>query len=295
MESKTILITGGDGFCGQHAAVYFRKQGYRVIATSRKTKNANTYQIDLLNKWEVNEMMKLIQPDFILHLAGQNDVKISWKEPLLTFETNAMITVYLLEAVKTYCPNAKAVIVTSILEESINPYGFSKKIQHEVSKKWSDYFHLNVVIAKPVNLIGPGFSKGVCAKFARKIVFAESTDGICNLRISNLNAKRDFLDVRDAIAAYELLLLKGESGKTYDVGTGKLNTLLEIVNAFMQLTPATLVYIDEHQPIKETACMANPLPLKSLGWKPRYTLIESLSDCLDFFRKLQKAGEDIGG
>lgn len=295
MESKTILITGGDGFTGKHASEYFKKQGYHIIATSRKYENPNTYKIDLLNKYEVETMIKLIQPDYMLHLAGQNDVKASWDEPLLTFETNVLITLNLLEAIRKHCPNAKVLVVGSILEEFINPYGLSKNIQNVISKKWAEFFQLDVVVAKPVNLIGPGFSKGVCAKFARKIVSSEATKSLCQLHISNLETKRDFLDVRDAVKAYELLLRKGENGKTYDVGTGSWKSLFEIVNTFKQLTPITLVYIDENQPVKESKFLANPLPLKSLGWKPQYSLIESLQDCLNFFRKLQKAGEDMGG
>jgi len=295
VESKTILITGGDGFTGKHAFEHFKNQGYRIFATSRTHENLNTYKIDLLKKRDVETMIKRIQPDYVLHLAGQNDVKASWDDPLYTFEANVLITLNLLEAIRKHCPNAKVLVVGSILEEFINPYGLSKKIQNVISKKWAEFFQLDVVVAKPVNLIGPGFSKGVCAKFARKIASSEAANSICQLHISNLETKRDFLDVRDAVRAYDLLLQKGENGKTYDVGTGNWKSLLEIVNAFKQLTPITLVYVDENQPVKESKFLANPLPLKLLGWKPQYSLIESLQDCLDFFRKLQKAGEDMGG
>lgn len=295
MEVKTILITGGDGFTGQHASDYFAKKGYDVYTTSRKYETKKIYKIDLLNKREVFEMIKQIQPDYVLHLAGQNDVQTSWAEPLLTFETNAMITLYLLEAVRTYCPNAKVLVVGSILEESSHPYGFSKWIQHVIAKKWAEFFQLNVVMANPVNLIGPGFSNGVCAKFAKKIVMAELTSNSCQFNISNLKIKRDFLDVRDAVRGYELLLQKGENGKAYDVGTGKLITLADIVQAYKNLTTITIALVNENKPLQETKLFANPLPLQSLGWQQKYTLTNSLRDCLHFFRKIKLDGEGTVG
>lgn len=295
MEVKTILITGGDGFTGQHASAYFAKKGYDVYTTSRKYENKKIYKINLLNKREVFEMIKQIQPDYVLHLAGQNDVQTSWAEPLLTFETNAVITLYLLEAVRTYCSDAKVLVVGSILEESIHPYGFSKWLQHVIAKKWAEFFKLNVVMANPVNLIGPGFSNGVCAKFAKKIVMAELTSNSCQFNISNLKIKRDFLDVRDAVRGYEQLLLKGKNGEKYDVGTGQWKTLADIVLAYKKLTTITIEFVNENKPIQESKLLANPLPLQSMGWKPHYTLTESLADCLHFYRKLKNAGEDIVG
>lgn len=298
--TKKILITGGDGFTGRHAVNFFQKKGYNVYSTSRKIANEKKLKINLLEKQQVDKMLKHLQPDYLLHLAGQNDVHTSWVEPLDTFEMNVVVTLYLLEAVRRFSPETKMLIIGSVLEENLNasisyhPYGLSKSLQLVLAKKWADYYKLKIVMAKPVNLIGPGVSNGVCAAFAKQIACMETTNKPIKLTISNLHAKRDFLDVRDAICAYEILLRKGKSGKTYDVGTGKMRTLIEIVNIYNQISNISVEYNIEKKPMKETKLSVNPLPIMSLGWKPTYTLTQSLTDCLHFYRTFIRGVDNIG-
>lgn len=268
------------------------------MTTSRKTENDHTIKINLMDQEKVFKMLQRVKPDYILHLSGQNDVQKSWLDPLSTLHANVFVTVNLLEAVRQFHPEAKAVVVGSVLEEDgmsaspMHPYGLSKQLQAMVAKRWADYYALRIVIAKPVNLIGPGFSNGVCAKFAKRIVHMEERNEPGQLTISSREIERDFLDVRDAVSAYELLLSAGENGKTYDVGTGKWRTLLEIADTYRQLAKVPVKLAVRNNQAEEPKPCINPVPIRSLGWRPQYSLTESLTDCINFYRKI--GGDNVG-
>lgn len=298
METNTILITGGDGFTGQHASKYFKKQGYNVITTSRKTENNDTFKINLIDQEKVFEMIKQVKPDYILHLSGQNDVRKSWREPYTTFEANVFVTLNIIEAVRQFHPRAKVVVVGSILEEDVtnasssNPYGLSKALQTIIVKRWADYYGLQIVIAKPVNLIGPGFSNGVCATFAKQIARMEKRNESGQLTISSRDIKKDFLDVRDAVQAYDILLHAGKKGETYEIGTSQFHSLVEIAKIYQQLSTVTVDLEIKNKSIKETTISIDHTPMMILGWCPRYTLLESLTDSLNFYRR--GGGDNVG-
>lgn len=296
MKTNTILITGGDGFTGQHASKYFKSQGYNVITTTKKNKNKDTFKINLNEREKVSDMIEKLKPQSILHLAGQNDVQKSWSDPLETLEANVVGTMNIIEAVRKVNPQAKMVIVGSILENySSHPYGLSKALQALIATKWVDFYNLNITIAKPVNLIGPGFSNGVCAMFAKKIACLEAKNKTGKLIILNQKIKRDFLDVRDAIRSYETLLLKGERGETYDIGSGRMVSIMDIATIYKQLSDYSFEIEVKNEPAQLNVPEVNPNPLRSLGWHPLYALHQSLSDCLNFYRKNTTCGGDETG
>lgn len=298
MDTKTILITGGDGFTGQHASEHFKKQDYNVIATSRKKSSNDTIKINLLEENHVFNMIKQLKPQYILHLAGQNDVQSSWKDPYATLEANVLMTLNILEAVRQFQSKAKVIVVGSTLEENLinpshsHPYSLSKALQVIVSQRWADYFGLHIVIAKPVNLIGPGFSKGVCATFAKQVAKMEKQYESGRLTILNRSIKRDFLDVRDAVQAYDILFHEGKKGETYEIGTGQLRSLVKIAKIYQQLATVTVELDIKNNFINETIYSIDNTSIRALNWCPRYTLCQSLTDCLKFYRRC--GGDQVG-
>ncbi len=294
--SPQLLITGANGFTGQHACKHFTDLGYDIIATTRnKTligdKNVKIVQCELTNKNEVNVLIKKVKPDFLLHLAGQNHTANSWRDPISTLEANMLSTAYLIDAIRQEQPYCKMLIVGSALQFDptnfstlLHPYSLSKTLQVQVAQAWQTLYKLNIVVAKPSNLIGPGPSNGVISIFASNIAEMEKKRLEDVLTVNNLNTRRDFLDVRDAVCAYEIILNKGESGEVYEVNSGKSHSLGEIIQKYKKLTTVDFkvksLSNDEDEQFKEV----DPLKLLQLDWRSKFSIDTSLKDTLSYFR-----------
>ena len=94
----------------------------------------------------------------------------------------------------------------------------------------------NIIIAKPSNLIGPGASNGICSILAKKMIDIESGRSKAVIEVNSLKDSRDFLDVRDAVKAYHVLLRDGINGKQYNIGSGVKRSLLEVLEQYKELT-----------------------------------------------------------
>jgi GDP-4-dehydro-6-deoxy-D-mannose reductase len=295
MSKPKILITGANGFTGKHASQYFVQKGMDVTAVVRTRQDEEqakwrTVECDLLVQSQVDDIIEHERPDYILHLAGRSDVASSWLHPLLFFKINVLATLFLLEAVRRYCPDARTVVVGSIIEWDItahasHPYGVIKAMQVLGAKAWEELFKLNIYIAKPSNLIGPGLSKGICSFIAKQIVSSENKgQRNCEISIHNLLAERDFLDVRDAIRAYEIILEKGKSKKEYQIASGVSRSITEIVDTFHALTPVGITVCPTISQAEQRIYI-NTQEINELGWTPTYSLETSLYDILQFFHK----------
>jgi len=290
-----VLITGASGFTGQHACRYFLKAGYEVIAVTRsdfnKPPGTLVVKCDLTKREAVRNLIKQARPQFILHLAGQNHVGRSWNDPISTLEANVNSTLHLIEAIRLEKPDCKTVIVGSALQFDpsnpstlTHPYSFSKTLQILAAHAWEKLYNLHIVIAKPNNLIGPGHSNGVCSIFANKIVEMERNRGEAILEVNNLGAQRDFIDVRDAVSAYEILLAKGKSGETYNISSGHSYSLEDIITIFQSLTTVNFT-IKSNENNNEEKVDTPPYKALNLGWKPTIPIQSSLEDILNFYRQ----------
>jgi GDP-4-dehydro-6-deoxy-D-mannose reductase len=268
-----------------------------VIGLVRKKANERCYfqieECDLTRSVDVKRVITKIKPDFVLHLAGKNNVLHSWQDPAGYINSNVMGTVYLLENLRIINPIARVVIAGSALEFNPDtnfynqPYGISKNFQTAVSGIWQQLFNLQVIIAKPSNLIGPGPSSGVCSLFAQRIAKMEEGKEKEALHIANLTEKRDFLDVRDAVEAYRVLLKKGKPGEIYELGTGTFRSLDEVAKVFKTLSNVNFDVVSQIPP---EGNHTNSIPYQytslnkiyELGLKPKYSFQDSLSDILNY-------------
>jgi GDP-4-dehydro-6-deoxy-D-mannose reductase len=298
-KKPKLMITGASGFTGQHACSHFLNAGFDVTAVIRKThfiqNQLKIEYCDLTNKEEVNVLVKKVNPQYILHLAGQNHVGESWIDPVSALETNAMSTAYLIDALRQAQPSCKIIVAGSALQfnpanlsELTHPYSLSKTLQTLIAQSWGVLYKMPIVVAKPSNLIGPGISNGVCSIFSQKIAAMEKNMAERVLEVNNLNARRDFIDVRDAVSAYETLLMNGEPGKTYNISSGKTRSLGEILHVLKSI--ATVEF--EVRSISNQ-CIERPVDTQSaelmkLGWKPAFSLESSLKDILDYYRRIKK-------
>jgi GDP-4-dehydro-6-deoxy-D-mannose reductase len=293
---ENLLITGATGFTGIHAYNHFIKQGFKVTAVGRKPidlpKKVHVEYCELTNKNDVKRLIQKIKPQYVLHLAGQNHVGKSWDDPISSLETNSLATAYLLDALRKEVPSCKSLIVGSALQFDLkelstlpHPYSLSKTLQVLIAQSWASLYNMHVVIAKPSNLIGPGASNGVCSIFAQNIVKMEEKKIEKVLKVNNLYDRRDFLDVRDAVRAYEILLTKGKSGEIYDVTSGKSQSLGEVTQTFKALTNIDFKVKSHLTEKVEQFVEMKPLELINLGWEQEFSFSSSLQDILNFYRQ----------
>jgi GDP-4-dehydro-6-deoxy-D-mannose reductase len=296
-QPHKLLITGASGFTGQHACKHFVKSGFEVTAIvntkAYENKDVTIECCDLTNKDEVNNLIKKIKPHFLLHLAGQNHVGQSWLDPIASIEANSLSTAYLIDALRRQNPACKIVVAGSALQFNpknistlTHPYSLSKTLQVLIAQSWAVLYNMHIVVAKPSNLIGPGYSNGVCSIFAKRIADMENNKAEKVLDVNNPNVERDFLDVRDAVSAYETLLSSGKPGEIYDITSGKNRSLKEVINGLQSLTTVNfeLKFLsNEHLETKEEII---PEELVNLGWKPSFSFETSLLDTLNFYRAI---------
>lgn len=314
MKGRKLLITGAAGFTGRHAVAYFKAGGAEVTAVVRRPaaesavfpEGVQQYVCDLSDRKAVHDMIGQVRPDEVLHLGGRNSVPESWRDPLLYMETNVMATLYLLEALRAQ-PASRILVAGSRLKYRPgtavgppHPYSLSKTLEELVSLAWGTLFKQPVLLAEPCNLIGPGPSTGFCSLLAQHIVRSEAVSGtdeeIPPFRLSSRIELRDFLDVRDAVRAYDYILRKGETGKVYRIDSGKQRTLGEIAEKLlahaavpvgMDWGPEAGVHAEADAGVLHgsvTQPETSEDNVTALGWSAAIPLEKSLADIVDFYR-----------
>lgn len=309
MNGLRVLVTGAGGFSGEHAVAHFLQAGWEVIAAiSRRTDREAAVSDDdysvIACDWTDRDDAKLAiaqtRPDAVVHLAGLNAVGGSWLDPAAYLMTNAMGTVHLLEAIRAAARPCRVLVAGSMLRFQLSgntdkapapphPYSLSKTMQVLVSQSWSSLYEMDVIVAEPSNLIGPGPSTGLCALLARYTAQSEAAEAAgetaAPFRLSSRHERRDFLDVRDAMAAYEVLLRSGASGSVYPVASGQFVTLEQLAGHFTALAHSKLAF-----EIGDSAALSpEPVDLNgihALGWQARIPLAQSLGDALDDARAI---------
>ncbi|MEI2663797.1 NAD-dependent epimerase/dehydratase family protein [Rossellomorea sp. LJF3] len=289
-----VFISGATGFTGHHACEYYDGLGYEVYAAVRNhslsTKDVRNVHCNLMDAEALMVLLEKIRPDLILHLAAQNHSGQSWNDPVTTINTNVIGTMNLLEAAKKIVPRARILITGSVIEfnpchstEPNHPYGLSKYIQTLLSRSWSSFYDLDIRIAKTSNLIGPGHSNGICSLVAQKCLQYRKGD-IEGFHFHNVLDRRDFLDVRDAVRAYDFILQKGRKNETYVVASGETNTLLEVAKELKRLSqsdlPLTTQQFEHTPPVHYVIDK-----LENLDWNQTIPLKQSLKDIVDYFKQ----------
>jgi nucleoside-diphosphate-sugar epimerase len=283
---KNILITGASGFTGWHACKYFSQKGYRVTGISR-IRNSSMWKFetcDLLNRSQIFQIVKKHMPDYCLHLAGINSVAQSWTDPLSAMNINVIGTLHLLEAIRQIKPDCRTLITGSALSGTKHPYAVSKQFQQKLSLDWASLYDLSVMVAKPSNLIGPGPSSGFVSVLAERIAKMEKINKAEPIAISHLENAREFLDVRDAVSAYEILLKKGTVNTTYEIGSGQRSSLSDITEIYQSLTDFKLTFMSVNSLPDHPPDLMDTGKMKELDWQPHFSLKESIAQTLSYYR-----------
>ena len=171
--------------------------------------------------------------------------------------------------------------------QPFNPYAESKFLMEEMIE--ADFKDMTIRV-RPFPHIGPGQAKGfVTADFASQIAAIEDGKQPAVMKVGNLEAQRDFTDVRDVVRAYRLLMEQGAMGSVYNVASGKATKIADILQMLLKLskTAITVQQDKEHaRPLDVPVIMGDASKLQALtGWAPESSLEQSLTDILDYWRK----------
>lgn len=302
------LVTGVSGFVGPYLVRHLDESGFGVFGVDRSGKEVDgcvVERCDVTDSAAVSALVSRARPDFIFHLAGQSSVERSWKEPELTRRVHVDGTRNLLDAVVAAGIEPKILIVSSAevygvpkklpIGEShpvkpITPYGESRVEQEGVALDYSGK-GVHLVISRSFNQTGPGQpSTFVCSDFARQVVELER--GLRReIVVGNLSIKRDFTDVRDAVAAYLLALEKGKAGEIYNISSGNSYSIKQILDLLLSFSPAASKarIIQDKSRVRKTdipELVGDSSKFRqATGWKPSIPFEETLREMLDFWRK----------
>jgi GDP-4-dehydro-6-deoxy-D-mannose reductase len=313
------LITGITGFAGGHLAQILLDRGDEVFGMARDAGQGLTHLsreikpaiVDLRDPLAVDTLLRETQPDAIYHLAGQAFVPLAWADPWMTLENNIRPQLNILEAMVRQKSGARLLIVASnevygrvrpdelpVKEETPlrpnNPYGVSKVAQDILGLQYFLSHGVDVIRVRAFNHIGPRQSPVfVAASFAKQL--AEIEAGLVEpvLRVGNLEARRDFTDVRDVMRAYALLVQHGDPGEAYNVGAGEAHSIQSLLDILLGYTSATVKVEPDParmRPSDVPVIYADNSKLRTkTGWTPTCKFEDSLRQVLDYWREEVKS------
>jgi GDP-4-dehydro-6-deoxy-D-mannose reductase len=311
------LITGADGFVGQWLIRELLEAGDIVFGGARSRRMAlhtlgeiasarvEWRQVDLSDAESLTAAVRDARPDAVYHLAAQSSVPASIADPADTLEVNLMGTLRMLEACRREAPDAAIIVVGSAdaygnadpalmpLREStplrpLNPYAASKAAAEVATMQYARCGWARALATRSFNHTGPGQSDLFAAPaFARQIAAIARGEQKPVLRVGNLTARRDFLDVRDVATAYRALAERGAPCKVYNVCSGESISMREIVDALLDIAGVT-VSIEEDparmRPSDTPLLVGDATALRrDTGWKPTIPLDRTLRDLYESF------------
>lgn len=312
-----VLITGVSGFVGRHLTSHLREQAYDEIAGTVYSKlppdpsvaalGVSEHPVDLCSEDEALDLLNQVRPRHIYHLAGQAFVPRSFEDPWETIENNIRGTLNLIRAIIALKLDTRLLVVSSgdvygpVRPEELplredrpfnptSPYAVSKVGQDMIALQYHLSHQVDSVRVRPFNQIGPGQSPSfVASAFARQIAAIEAGKQEAVIRVGNLEARRDFTDVRDAARAYHLLMTRGEAGQVYHLGSGRshsIRDLLETLLSHARVSISTEADPALFRPIDVPDVVASIERIQSAtGWKPQIAWADTLRDILDDWRQ----------
>jgi len=151
-------------------------------------------------------------------------------------------------------------------------------------------YGLRTVRTRGFNHTGPRRGEVfICSNFAKQIAEIEKKKKEPVIYVGNLEARRDFTDVRDIVRGYWLCLEKGEDGEVYNVGTGKTYSMREILDLLLSMSKIKVkVEVDPQRlrPSDVPVLLSDCTKLKELtGWQPKIPIRQSLEDLLNYWRE----------
>lgn len=307
------LVTGAGGFVGGHLLSHLLAHTDWHIygnahAASLHTGDERVRWVasDLTDRKATAAMVAEVRPDFAFHLAAQSNVQQAFKDPERTFMTNVIGQLNLLDALRECVPHARVLAVCSSEEYGLvrpedipidedtpfrpnNPYAVSKIAQDALATQYFLSYGQQTIRVRPFNHIGPGQTEHfVTAAFAHQVARIEAGLQEPAIFVGNLEAERDFTDVRDTVSAYHLALTMGEPGEVYNIGSGvgrKMQWILDTLVSMSKIAVEVRQDPSRMRPSDIPQLVCDPSRFHNLtGWHPEIPIERTLADILEYWR-----------
>ena len=303
------LVTGASGFVGRYLVEALRLEGIETLACGGPHESEDFVPLDLQDVASIRAALDLARPDAVFHLAAQTFVPESFASPSATYQVNAIGTALLSQAVREYAAaggSMPRIVFTSSAEvygvrdpadyplretlepHPATPYAASKCAAEAILMAEARAFGTDVVIARAFNHIGPGQSERFVVPSLASQLAAIAGGGSPLLMVGNLNAARDFLDVRDVVGAYLALARDGLAGETYNVCSGVPVKVRDVLRDLIHIAGVPVEVREDPQrfrPLDVPVFFGSADKLRSrCGWAPTIPLERSLRDVYDAAR-----------
>jgi GDP-4-dehydro-6-deoxy-D-mannose reductase len=312
---RKVLITGVTAFAGSHLADFLLDNDLAEVHGIRRPRSRDEFirkeviyhEADVTDYVGVSDIIKDLKPTYIFHLAAQSFVPLSWKAPAATLTTNILGTLTMLEAVKNLSPETIIQVACSSeeyglvrenevpIKESqplrpLSPYGVSKVAVDLLAQQYNHSYGTHTIITRAFNHEGPRRGEVfVTSSFAKQIAEIEAGKREPVIRVGNLEAKRDFTDVRDMVKAYWLAVQGCKFGVPYNVCSEtsiSIQKMLDILLSFSKISVSTLEDKDRLRPSDVLVLEGDCKLFKSTtGWSPKISLERTLEDLLNYWRR----------
>jgi GDP-4-dehydro-6-deoxy-D-mannose reductase len=314
---RRVLVTGVTGFAGSHLVDYMLERGDSEIFGIQRWRSPldnilhfmdriTLLECDLRDASSTRDVIEKVRPDWIFHLAAQSFVPTSWTAPTESLATNVLGQLNLFEAVRRIGLGCRIQLACSSEEygmvyphevpiketnplRPLSPYAVSKVAQDMLGYQYWMSWKVDSVRTRGFNHEGP--RRGpvfVASGFAKQIADIERGRKPPVLMVGNLEAKRDFTDVRDMVKAYWLALEKCEPGEVYNIASGSARSIQEVVDLLLAMSK---VKIEVKQDPSRLRPSDVPLLLgdhskftEATGWEPRIPFEQTLRDMLEYWR-----------
>lgn len=321
MEKKRFLITGFSGFVGRHFLHYLydkneemeifgidiRKPAFDVSVYADRL-HIQFEEVNLLNRDELKSVIERFRPQYILHLASFSSVAFSWQHPEESFVNNTNIFLNMTGVLKELQLPCRVLSIGSSEEygnvmaehlplresmqlQPVSPYAVARVSQEMLSKVFVDSYHLDIILTRSFNHIGPWQDERfVVPSFIRRILNIKD-EGLSEgtIETGDTTIIRDFVDVRDVVNAYYMLLMDGTPGEIYNICSGTGIALADIINQV-----ADIVGIKVHTKVNPEYVRPNDNRVvigshdkltTELGWQPVISWNRTLQDMVEEMSK----------
>jgi GDP-4-dehydro-6-deoxy-D-mannose reductase len=314
---RRVLVTGVTGFAGSHLVDYMLTRNdceiYGIQRWRSRTENIEHFaskitliECDLRDASSTRDTLERVRPDWIFHLAAQSFVPTSWSAPTESLTTNIIGQVNLFEAVRRLGLHCRIQLACSSEEygmvypdevpiketnplRPLSPYAVSKVAQDMLGYQYWMSWKLDSVRTRGFNHEGP--RRGpvfVASDFAKQIADIEKGRKAPVLHVGNLEAKRDFTDVRDMVRAYWMALEKCEPGEVYNICSGQAWSIQKVLDHLLSLTKSKIEVKQDPARLRPSDVPIllgdNSKFVKVTGWQPTIPFAQTLSDMLEYWR-----------
>jgi GDP-4-dehydro-6-deoxy-D-mannose reductase len=312
---KTALVTGAEGFIGSNMVKFLQAKGWKVIGTYRphesgpfpKLPNLHFVHCNLRNGQRVEQVIHEFQPTHIFHFAAQSLPTVSWADPVFTFESNVMGSLYLLEAVRRMKKRPVVVSACSSAEygnvpaecipvtedyppQPLHPYGISKLCMDLLTREYFADYGVPVVNVRLFNTTGPGKTNDAPSDFVRRIIRIKKGLQPPVLEVGNLKPRRAFLDVYDTVRGFYAAGMKGKRGEVYNLCAEKTYEIGDLLKMAIRLSGVKAEVRQAQQlmrPSDEKIIFGSTQKIrKDTGWKPTRTIEQTLASMIEHWDRV---------